>query len=468
MSTARVFHTATLLMDGRVLITGGGYGTSPLATTEIYDPVTQTFVPAGVIMAARTGHTATLLPDARVLIVGGDSSMASAELYDPATGNFTATGGLLTPRTGFNATLLANGKVLITGGVAGQTQYGYVIGDPEIYDPSSAVFTAAGAYAGSLSSLDINVFGFGSTSTLLPDGTVLFALRPTAQVYDSVSSAFRLSGAMTSFSVDYVADGTANLLLNGKVLVAGGEQEDIGRFNAAELYDTATGLFVPTGSMAKARSGHTATLLPDGTLLAAGGESQTCYSNGTSEGCFYSGTTSSAEVYDPVKGVFTDAGNMMAPREFHTATLLNSGDVLLAGGAASENAGNGSTASAELYHPLSPSPPPALFSLTGDGRGQGAIWHASTGQLASPQTPATAGEILSMYVRGLADAGVIPPQISVGGHSAQVMYFGNAPGYPGYSQVNFSLPNGPTPGPSVPVYLMYLCRTSNQVTIAVQ
>jgi hypothetical protein len=198
MVTARLFHTATLLIDGRVLITGGGYAGSPLATTEIYDPVTETFTAAAVMTAARTGHTATLLPDGRLLIVGGDSSIGSAELYDPSTGNFTVTGSLLMARTGFNATLLANGKVLITGGVAGQTQYGYVIGDPEVYDPSTGVFTAAGAYAGSLASLDTNVFGFGSTSTLLPNGTVLFASEPTAQVYDPVSGCSALGARLLS------------------------------------------------------------------------------------------------------------------------------------------------------------------------------------------------------------------------------------------------------------------------------
>jgi hypothetical protein len=475
MVTARLFHTATLLINGRVLITGGGYGGYPLATTEVYDPVMQTFTAAGFMTAARTGHTANLLPDGRVLIVGGDSSMGSAELYDPSTGNFTATGSLLMARTGFNATLLANGKVLITGGVAGQTQYGYIIGDAELYDPSTGVFTAAGAYAGSLASLDINVFGFGSTSTLLPNGTVLFASEPTAQVYDPVSGAFRLSGAIsitnafgTRFPLDYIVDRTANLLLNGKVLAAGGEQEDLGRFNDAQLYDSATGVFVPTGSMAKARSAHTATVLADGSVLVAGGESQTCYVDGASEGCWYSGTESSAELYDPVKGIFTAAANMTAPREFQTATLLNSGDVLLAGGAASENAGNRTTASAELYHPLSPSSPPALFSLSGDGMGQGAIWHATTGQLASPQSPASAGEFLSMYVSGLAEGGAIPPQVSVGGRLAEIRFFGDAPAYPGYYQVNFSLPSGLPPGPSVPVRLNYLSRTSNEITIAVQ
>ena len=191
-------------------------------------------------------------------------------------------------------------------------------------------------------------------------------------------------------------------------------------------------------------------------------------SDGASEGCWFSGTESSAEVYDPVKGVFTDAGNMTAPRECQTATLLNSGDVLLAGGAATENAGYGTTASAELYHPLSPSSPPALFSLTGDGRGQGAIWHATTGQLASPQSPASAGEFLSMYVSGLFEGGAIPPQVAVGGRLAEIAFFGDAPGYPGYFQVNFQVPSGVTAGPSVPVALTYLGRSSNTVSVSVQ
>lgn len=120
---------------------------------------------------------------------------------------------------------------------------------------------------------------------------------------------------------------SANLLLNGKVLLAGGEQEDEGRFNSARLYDVASGVFTSTGSMMRARDNHTATLLPDGTVLMAGGESQNC----GSDGCWFSGTESSAELYDPVAGAFSTAGNMTASREMQTATLLNSGDVLITG-----------------------------------------------------------------------------------------------------------------------------------------
>ena len=417
MATARSFHTATLLLDGRVLIAGGGNDSglaAAVSSAEIYDPVRRTFTPSGNMNAGRSGHAATLLPDGRVLIVGGDG-VGSAELFDPSTGSFTATGSLLMARDGFNATLLKNGKVLITGGVARSTESGDVIGDAELYDPSTGVFTAGGAYAGSLANLAISIAGFASSSTLLPDGTVLFATEPTAQVYDPVSAAFSVRGAMlvttpfgNPFAPDYISGQTANLLLNGKVLTAGGEQEDSGRFNDAELYEAASGLFVPSGSMIRPRAGHTATLLADGSVLMAGGESQICVANNY---CFFSGTESSAELYDPVRGAFTDAGNMMARREWHTATLLNSGDVLLTGGVAFGGIGiyYGSTASAELYHPASVSSPPALFSLAGDGQGQGAIWHSATGQVASANNPAAAGEALSMFTTGLAPGCVIPP-----------------------------------------------------------
>jgi hypothetical protein len=136
MATARSSHTATLLLDGRVLIVGGQSGAAqrPLFTTETYDPAKQTFTPSGNMMTARSRHTATLLPDGRVLIVGGDAA-GSAELYEPSTGSFTATGSLLIPRQGFNATLLKDGKVLITGGVSRSTEFGDVIGDAEVFDP---------------------------------------------------------------------------------------------------------------------------------------------------------------------------------------------------------------------------------------------------------------------------------------------------------------------------------------------
>jgi uncharacterized protein (TIGR03437 family) len=145
--------------------------------------------------------------------------------------------------------------------------------------------------------------------------------------------------------------------------------------------------------------------------------------------------------------------------------------VLLAGGIATPGNANGSgstIAIAELYTPAVLVPAPALFSVSGDGQGQGAIWHAQTGQIASADSPAVARETLSMYTTNLADGGVIPPQVSIGGSIAEVLYFGVATGYPGYNQVNFVVPSGVTPGSAVSVRLIYLGRSSNAVTIGVQ
>jgi len=86
----------------------------------------------------------------------------------------------------------------------------------------------------------------------------------------------------------------------------------------------------------------------------------------------------------------------------------------------------------------------------------------------SVEYQAVAGEALLMYVPSLGDRSVIPPQVSVGGMLAEVLYFGAAPGYPGYNQVNFRLPDGVPRGPAVPLRLSYLNRPSNEVAIAVQ
>src|SRR5436309_13685146 len=104
MTTARSWHTATLLNNGQVLIAGGvtNISFSATASAELYDPTRGTFSPTGNMTAPRAAHTAILLPDGRVLIAGGSSSLGenslyltTTEVYNPSTGTFTATSGML-------------------------------------------------------------------------------------------------------------------------------------------------------------------------------------------------------------------------------------------------------------------------------------------------------------------------------------------------------------------------------------
>jgi hypothetical protein len=465
LTVPREFHTATLLPDGRVLIAGGfSFGNGPFSTwasTEIYDPSTASFISAGSMTAPRHMHTATLLPDGRVLIAGGafgngGDSQASAELYDPATGTFTATGSMTEPRSQHLATLLNTGKVLIAGGESITA---------ELYDPSTGTFAATG---------NMTEAGFVGTSTLLADGRVLLTRSVSefyedhADLYDPTTGTFTRTEDLLGISATgpLVKPGeqpTATLLTNGKVLIAGGTWGDLGGSNIAEIFDPRSGQFTGTGTMTDGIGALAeATLLPEGRVLIVGrdyavqctpviGQPQL----GTCPG--------SAEVYDPATGAFGPPIPSQS-EEGHRSTLLADGTVLLTGGF---RCCGSSIDSAELYTPATLVPSPVLFSLSGNGQGQGAIWHSQTGQIASAGKPAVVGETLSMYTTSLAVGGVIPPQIAVGGRLAEVQYFG-ASGYPGYNQVNFRVPGDVTPGPAVSVRLTYLARPSNQVTIAVQ
>jgi hypothetical protein len=184
-------------------------------------------------------------------------------------------------------------------------------------------------------------------------------------------------------------------------------------------------------------------------------------------GQLYPSNIDAAELYNPATGKFSATGHMTIPRAGHSATLLFDGRVLTSGGVA--GTGNGDyLASGELYTPQLLAPAPALFSLSGDGTGQGAIWHADSGKVASSANPATAGDVLSMFTTRLFEGGVIPPQVAIDGQLAEILFFGDAPGYPGYSQVNFRVPNGVVAGLAVSVRLNYLGRPSNEVTIGVR
>jgi hypothetical protein len=345
MTTGRVFQTATLLSDSRVLILGG-YGPASnkaLASAELYDPKTGTFSATGSMSTAISSITATLLADGRVLVAGGAfPNLDSFEIYNPKTGQFSATGSPVSPRAGETATLLRDGRVLVAGGNSNQME----LASAELYDPATGEFSVTGSM---IAGRRLH------TATLLSDGRVLIAGGSTmsgqpltsAELYDPATGRFATTGSMTTTRSGSISTSrscfTANLLLDGRVLFAGGN-DGSATLASAELYDPKTGTFSATGSMSMPRQDLTATNLADGRVLIAGDDDAGASND----------AVRSAELYDPKTGTFSLTGSMGAVRFESTATGLSDGRVLIAGGADTSNVAAGgwpALATAELYQP---------------------------------------------------------------------------------------------------------------------
>jgi Galactose oxidase, central domain/Kelch motif len=331
MTKVRSAHTATLLTDGRVLVTGGSTSGVVLSAAEIYDPATGVFTTTGDLNAPRYGHTATLLSDGTVLVAGGIgtpwNALGSAELYDPSVGTFTPVGSMVTSQFKHTATLLPDGRVLVAGGQANFPPV--AVAGAEIYDPSTGLFTSTGSYQAP-NAMYGSIWGpLWPTATLLPGGTVFIAGNNPAELYDPLTGTFRLTATMTGAEYRYgMYWHTSTLLSNGKVLIAGGTDDNGAPFAHAELYDPSTETFTAAGTMALRPTVHTATLLPNGKVLIAGGN--TWVKDGPWDRP--AGSVSSAEYYDPITGNFVPTSSMSAARSSHTATLLTDGTVLITGG----------------------------------------------------------------------------------------------------------------------------------------
>jgi PKD repeat protein len=349
LTNALSLHTATLLPNGKVLVVGGSDNSyNATAAAQLYDPATGTWTGTNAMGKARYAHTATLLPNGEVLVAGGttnqyDSTGASlvqtVEMFNPTNSTWTTTGALNSPRFFHTATLLANGMVLVTGGMNADTYPATILNSSELYDPATGLWTTTGP---------LQEARYNHTATLLANGMVLvtggqvtnfFLVTASAELYDPVAGTWTATGSMPY----PLANHTATWLPNGQVLVAGGDI-DIGSYGGyglypvpfAELYDPVTGLWTPTTAMHFNHDYHTATLLTNGIVLIAGGGAQ------------FGSSTNCAELYEPVSQTWTAAATMNTPRKYHTATLLPNGLVLAAGG--SDN--SGLLASAELYNSI--------------------------------------------------------------------------------------------------------------------
>ncbi|MBS1799614.1 MAG: hypothetical protein JSS95_07280 [Acidobacteria bacterium] len=298
---------AIQLLDGSILLSGGRGINGVHNQAEFYLPAEDRFQRTGDMAVKRMSHIMFGLPSGRILAAGGydiasgartgDPVIRGTEIYDPATRQWTAGPEMTVPRRGHVWARLGegDGRVLITGGIQ---LYGNEFGasvNTELFDAATMQFTAGPA---------MNTGRWLHTMTRLRDGRIL--------VVGGRSN--NCTGRCPVFSLD-----------------------------SAELYDPATSTFRPTGSLHVSRYNHTATLLDDGRVLIVGGESTDNLSTGTDQ-------VAEVEIYDPATGVFTNAGLLQVARGSHTATVLNNGRILLAGG---ERISGVATTATEIYDPAS-------------------------------------------------------------------------------------------------------------------
>lgn len=281
MTTARAGHAQVTLQNGSVLISGGFSSSifpgSALYTAELFNPVTSTFTAiSNHMQSPRTNHTATLLLNGQVLLSGGQidnnngDGSSTAELFDPVTQTFMAISAHMTsPRGGHAAVLLNDGTVLVIGGFNNSSTPQRTA---EVFDPATNTFTALTA----LMTLPRAEF----TAILLPDGKVLIAGgesnkigTDTAEIFDPATSTFTAIGA-TMRSIRFAHSGSQ--LSNGHVLLTGGASSfftsPVSGVDTAELFDPTTQNFTSVSSkMTSPRFEHASSLLADGSVLITGG-----------------------------------------------------------------------------------------------------------------------------------------------------------------------------------------------------
>ncbi len=296
MSTARWWHTLTALKDGRALVVGGMTPTAS-TTAEIYDPKSDTWHLTKPPSFAHGNHVAARLCDGTVLVAGDwdfNPAAQKVEVYDPDADTWTTVGDMIFSHSYGTATLLDDCKVLVAGGYKALT-------GAEVYDPAKKT------WAPTLTSMSTSRFFHAATA-----------------------------------------------LPGGKALVTGGGVDNLGAwidFPSVDLYDDATRKFTQVAPLQIARRGHTATLMPDGKVLVTGGTDGGS-DNGTDGGLQIKGT----EIYDPAADKWSFAPELGTARSSHTATLLSTGVLLVAGGM--DNSGSAVSSVEGLFggafHPLPP------------------------------------------------------------------------------------------------------------------
>jgi N-acetylneuraminic acid mutarotase len=390
------FHTASLLPDGTILLAGGTDGSSVLSTAETFSPATGNFTQTANSMSiARERHSASLLPNGRVLLAGGSSISSistgptnTAELYFPDTRVFLPAAVMLSSHSQHVAVGLANGNVFVAGGYNGLTT---VTNVAEVYQSTTNTWLAAASMpAGQQRAI--------AAAVQLKDGTIMVCgginqsgILNSVLIYNPATNAWTQNAEAMPAALQAH---TATLLADGRVLVAGGDA-GFGETTSAYIYDPGPSdghRWSAAQPLNFARFGHSATLLPNGTVMVSGG---------VISGGSVSNALQNIEFFHPLSNQWTKVTNMASPRSFHTATLAPNGNVYFIGGA---NGSIGAAQSASFYTTYES----MYFTMQPDGqsinnnpsRRQSLITFTTP----SPFLPATSFEVRGSNFRGGTEA----------------------------------------------------------------
>ena len=295
MTEAREAHFGVRLSSGDVLVGGGGFSSS----VDLYHPATGTFAATGAMSTVRAGAAVVVLSSGKALVTGGTTTrfdstnaLSSSELYDPATGTFASSGAMVAKRANHVAVTFPNGKVLVAGGSAATA-----LASAELYDPASGGFATTGS---------MNTARAEPCAASLGASRALVACSgQAADIYDVNAGVFAQTGAAPFVPT------VAARVGSGKVFVAND--------SSAGLFDPKLGTFASTAAPLASRASFSATELPSGRVLLVGGSPQAPV------------ILAATESYDETGGM-TALAPMAVTRQFHSATLLADGNVLVTGG----------------------------------------------------------------------------------------------------------------------------------------
>ncbi len=356
-----------------IMLAGGGTGNilsaAGLATSEVYDLDRMSIRPGPKLSAARALATGTVMTDGRVLVVGGVDAtgvpLNSVEIYDPKQDKFILAASMSTKRAGHGATLLPDGRVMVAGGAAFFPNSSFsnilafantgMLNSSEIYNPTNNKWSAGATIRERLLGAALTTLGTGKV--LLSGGIgvdfffglpVGLATRTNCTLYDPKNN--RWAGAASMKSGRAAHDINVVVMTNGKVLVTGGLAGSVSVSNTslagikslanAEVYNPGSNSWSAIANMAVSRSAHTATLVPNGRVIVAGG---------TSGSILTPSSVASVQEFNPTTNAWRSLSSLQAARAGHGAAVTTDGLLVIFGGAGGTN--NASLNSIEVIHP---------------------------------------------------------------------------------------------------------------------